>query len=99
MKLRVWWIPQIGAKIPMFFVEVSSLAEGVKIMDVLADYDQFQLDNRIKPDYSNVGGIQMFDTRDTEDSPEGSWVDWCDDETGEDDPREFLESLVETESK
>ncbi len=75
-----------------FHVEVTSVAEGVKVMKVLADYDAFQLANRIKPDYSNAGGLQMFDPSDDTDSPDGSWVDWCDEETGEDDPVAFLES-------
>ena len=73
MKYRVWWIPQI----PMepFTVNVETIKEGIKIMVVLANYDQFQLDNNIKPDYCNTGGLQFFDAEDTEESPEGSWVD------------------------
>jgi hypothetical protein len=90
MKLQVWWIPQIGCG-AIFKVPVETVAEGVKILDTLANYDKFQLDNRIKPDYCNAGGLQMFDPDDDTDSPEGSWVDWCDDETGEDDPKAFLE--------
>ena len=80
-KLRVWWIPQI----PMssFYVDVSTIEEGVKIMDVLADYDAFQLENNVKPDYSNAGGLVQLDDDD-------EWLGWCDDETGEDDPREYL---------
>lgn len=80
-KLRVWWIPQI----PMssFYVDVSTVEEGVKIMDVLADYDAFQLENNVKPDYSNAGGLVQLDD-------DGEWLGWCDDETGEDDPREYL---------
>jgi hypothetical protein len=81
-KLRVWWIPQVPGK--PFYVDVSSVEEGVKIMDVLAGYDQFQLDNNIKPDYANAGGLSIFE--------DGEWVDWYDDETGEDDPRIFLEN-------
>ena len=55
-QLRVWWMPQV----PMtpFYVEVSSVEEGVKIMHVLADYDIFQYKNNIKPDYSNTGGLE-----------------------------------------
>lgn len=99
MKLRVWWVPQFVARIPMFYVAINSLAEGVQILNVLADYDQFQLDNKIKPDYCNEGGIEMFDPDYDEDSPEGSWVNWCDEETGEDDPVEFLKTQAETDSK
>lgn len=93
--LRVWWIPQV----PMtaFFVPVGSLQEGVKIMDVLADYDRFQFEHRVKPDYSNVGGIHEFDAEDHTDSPDGSWIDWFDEETGEADPVVYLLSLSSEE--
>ena len=78
--LRVWWIPQVLMQ--PFYVPVSSVAEGVKIMDVLAEYDLFQHRHHVKPDYCNVGGLQMLE--------DGEWVDWCT-EDGEDDPRAWLE--------
>lgn len=59
MKLRVWHIPQVPMK--PFIVEVGSVEEGVRMMDALADYDAFQYDNNIKPDYCNANGLQMFD--------------------------------------
>lgn len=89
VSLRVWWIPQVPGK--AFHVAVNSVAEGVKIMDALARYDLFQLKNNIKPDYCNAGGLQIFDSTDTEDSRDGSWVDWCDEETGEDNPKLWLQ--------
>ncbi len=58
-KLRVWHIPQIPGK--PFFVDVSSVEEGVRMMSALDDYDAFQYENNIKPDYSNANGLQMFD--------------------------------------
>jgi hypothetical protein len=84
-KLRVWWIPQI----PMvpFYVNVATVEEGVKIMDVLADYDLFQFENNVKPDYSNVGGLEQF----AEDTNE--WETWYDEESGEDDPCVYLENV------
>jgi len=88
-KLRVWWIPQV----PMnpFEVDVSSVAEGVKVMDVLADYDRFQFENNIKPDYCNAGGInQWSENCDGEGTP--GWEGWYDEETGEDDPREYVDA-------
>lgn len=90
--LRVWWVPQVPGK--PFEVRVESVAEGVKIMDVLAKYDAFQFENNIKPDYCNAGGI----TRWCEDDGDGKpgWEDWYDEETGEDDPAEWLR---EQESK
>jgi len=81
MRLRVWWIPQVPMK--PFLVDVESVEEGVKIMNVLARYDMFQFNNKIKPDYCNNGGLLMLDE-------EGEWCDWYDDETGEDNPEEFL---------
>lgn len=79
--MRVWWIPQVPMK--PFTVEVKTVEEGVKIMDVLAFYDQFQLDNNVKGDYSNMGGIQVIE--------DGEWFDWFDEETGMDDPEDYLE--------
>ena len=59
-KLRVWWIPQVGAISEAFYVPVQSVEEGKKVLDMLAAYDAFQFQNRIKPDYSNAGGLQIY---------------------------------------
>ena len=69
-KLRVWWIPQIPMK--SFKVEVVNLIEAKKILNVLADYDKFQYENNIKPDYSNTGGLEFFD--------EKEWLEFEDEE-------------------
>ena len=90
-KMRVWWIPQVPMK--PFIVGVDTVEEGVKVLNILADYDQFQYDNNIKPDYSNVGGVEVFDINDDTDGVDGSWVDWYDPETGEDDPYIYLEEI------
>lgn len=86
-KLQVWWIPQVPMK--PFTIEVSSVEEGVKIMKVLALYDDFQYKNRIKPDYCNAGGLNEWDD-DSDGEGNPGWVSWCDEETGEDDPARFL---------
>lgn len=64
--LRVWWIPQV----PMepFYFNVVSAEVGTMTTDVLAAYDIFQYENNVKPDFSNAGGIQVFE--------DGEWVDW-----------------------
>lgn len=80
MSLKVWWIPQIPGS--SFEVEVETVAEGAKLMNTLADYDRFQFENGIKPDYCNTGGLSML--QGTE------WVDWCDEKSGEDDPYSWL---------
>ena len=58
-KLRVWWIPQVPME--SFKVDVRTIREAKKILNVLADYDKFQLEHNIKPDYSNTGGLEYFD--------------------------------------
>ncbi|EAV9187409.1 superinfection exclusion protein [Salmonella enterica] len=94
MKLRVWHIPQVPMK--PFYIEVSNVEEGVKIMDVLASYDRFQFESKIKPDYCNANGLEMWDESLTEDDLiemglEDKWVDWNSEYF--DDPREYLNSL------
>jgi len=69
MKIRVWWIPQIPGE--CFRVDVDSINEGKRLMEILADYDLFQYDNNIKPDYSNAGGIEVLE--------DGEWVE-CDED-------------------
>lgn len=70
--LRVWWIPQVPGK--RFFVYVDDLEQAKLVMNVLADYDQFQFQNHIKPDYTNAGGVEMWD--DDDGSGEPGWCDW-----------------------
>lgn len=72
--LRVWWIPQIPGE--TFEVAVASVEEGALLLDTLARYDRFQFKNKVKPDYSNAGGLQVYD--------EGEWIDW-------EDPEEFID--------
>ena len=69
--MRVWWIPQIPMK--PFYIPVDNVSEAVKVMNILAGYDKFQFENRVKPDYSNAGGLQRY----VEDNGEGpGWEDW-----------------------
>lgn len=75
VKLRVWWIPQVPGT--PFHIEVKDIEQAIFLMKVLADYDDFQLKNNIKPDYSNVGGLEVFNEEDQE------WEEWYDnDEDG-----------------
>ena len=78
-----------------FYVDVASVEEAVKMMDVLANYDIFQFENNIKPDYCNAGGLIVFDENDKNDDPDGSWGGWYDEETGSEDPKEYLEDRRE----
>ncbi len=65
-KLQVWWIPQVPTS--PFNVPVDSVEMAIKILDTLAEYDKFQLDNNIKPDYSNAGGLNVWE--------DGEWLQW-----------------------
>jgi len=72
--LQVWWIPQVPMK--PFTVDVENIDEAILILKTLARYDLFQLENNIKPDFSNAGGLNVFEN--------GEWSEWYDEETGED---------------
>jgi len=81
-QLKVWWIPQV----PMNPYEkyVNNLHEARLLLDVLAEYDMFQLKNNIKPDYSNAGGLVIWDEGLDADEDGNKWTDWSDSETGMD---------------
>jgi hypothetical protein len=83
-KLRVWWIPQVPMR--PFHVEVADIKEAKKMLDVLARYDAFQLENNIKPDYCNTGGLECFE--------DGEWCNWySEDGYGIDEVNEFGEPI------
>lgn len=64
--MRVWHIPQV----PMepFNVPVSSVDDAIRIINILADYDLFQFENNIKPDYRNMCGLEVLEG--------DEWVEW-----------------------
>ncbi len=62
--VKVWWIPQVPGD--PFEVIVPDTATGKLVADILADYDQFQLDQNIKPDYCNAGGVVTYDAAEDE---------------------------------
>lgn len=66
--LRVWHIPQVPGK--PFHVPVASVQEAIRILNTLAYYDIFQFANRIKPDYTNAQGLEIFE--------DGEWQEWHD---------------------
>lgn len=68
-KMRVWWCPQVGVS-KNFYVPVESVEEAKKVMDILAAYDCFQYNQNVKSDYSNMGGLEVFDEESCE------WVSW-----------------------
>lgn len=84
-KLRISHFPQIPCK--PFIVEVKSLEEAKLISDTLANYDLFQYENNIKPDYCNGTVLEEWD------EDEQEWLDWCDEETGITDLDEYFEYI------
>jgi len=86
-KMRVWWMPQVGAN-ATFYIPVNSVEQARFVMDVLAYYDCFQWNHNIKPDFCNCGGLQVYD------EDEGEWNDWYydDGENYFDDVDEYLEN-------
>jgi hypothetical protein len=66
--MRVWWIPQVPMK--AFHVPVKSVDEAKLILATLAKYDLFQLENKIKPDFCNAGGLEVYEILDDN-------VEWC----------------------
>lgn len=74
-KYKLWHIPQIPGQ--PIVIEFEYVADAVMVSDILADYDQFQLDTNIKPDYSNASGIMVWNEED------GSYEDVDDDLEGE----------------
>lgn len=67
-QMRIWHIPQIGAEVPTFYVGVETLKEASKLLNVIWDYDNFQHENKIKPDFCNASGLQVYDGKE--------WEEW-----------------------
>ena len=59
MRFRAWYV----AKMPMkaFTVETTNAIDAEKILDVLEDFSLFEIQNNVKPDYAEAGGIDIWD--------------------------------------
>jgi len=66
-EFRVWHIPQVPGK--AFHVPVKDAEEGALVLRALADYDLFQHEHNIKPDYANAQGLEAREA-------EGEWGEW-----------------------
>lgn len=75
--LRIWHIPQVPGK--AFRVAVKSVNEAKLLLVTLADYDLFQVEHKIKGDYCNASGLEVYDPTDDD-----GWSDWYDPETADD---------------
>lgn len=72
--LRVWHIPQVPGK--PFRIDVKSVEDAKMILPILWDYDIFQFENHIKPDYCNVSGLEEYDGKE--------WCEWYSEEDDKD---------------
>lgn len=77
--LRVWHIPQVPGQ--PFYVPVPTPSIGKVMMDILAAYDIFQYEQRVKPDFANANGLEVFEG--------GEWITWHDEEGNDIDELEF----------
>ena len=74
-ELQVWWKPQVPCT--SFLVPVKTVDEAKLLLRVLAEYDAFQYEQKIKPDYCNAGGLSVW--VDGEPNDDG-WLDWVDED-------------------
>ena len=77
VELRVWWIPQVPMR--AFRYRVPTLQAAKMLCDALAQYDLFQYENNVKPDYDNAGGASWRHPELTQ----GEWYDFDPDDEDE----------------
>ena len=75
--LQVFWKPQVPCE--SFLVDVNTVEEATLLIRVLAEYDAFQFEHRIKPDYCNAGGLLVWEEGGPDDG-EAGWYDWYDED-------------------
>lgn len=74
IEVEVWWVPQVP--MPEFVFKVPTVAEGRRMESMLAEYDLFQFEHKVKPDYCNAGGVRFRHAELTE----GEWWEVDDDD-------------------
>lgn len=70
-KLRVYF-NILGTK--PFYKSVSSVEEAKIVIDSIAEFINFKVDEGIFPDHCNVAGLEYFDEE------ENDWLTWYDEE-------------------
>lgn len=60
-----------------FRKEVKNLQIAKVLLVALADYDIFQLEHNVKPDFANASGCEIFN------EDEQDWEEWMDEDTGD----------------
>lgn len=72
MKLRIWHNSNFGH--PPFTKEVVSVAQAIEYLDLLADYDNYQGDDKV---FANAQGLEMWSEQDQ------AWENYYDDDGNE----------------
>lgn len=60
--LRLWWMPQVSADAPVFYVPVDDLKEAARISAILTEYDRylFEHERSIKGNYASASGLEIY---------------------------------------
>ena len=87
--LRVWWIPNVPGK--PHTVDVKDIDQAKFVLNALADYDLFLLANDLRDDYSNAGGLWMYE--------DGVWEEWEDGMGGTIEDLMFEDSEIEEQAR
>lgn len=69
--LRIYHIPQVGSD-GVFCKEVPDVHTAIKMLDILAYYDLRLLELKLRSDFSNCQGLEVFE--------ENEWVEYNDSE-------------------
>lgn len=69
--LRVCHMPQVPG--PVFFTPVLTVQDALWLMEILARYDIFQYEHRIKPDYANTSWVEIMTEDGWEDAEVGDY--------------------------
>lgn len=67
-KFKAWYIPQVPMK--AFEAERGTAEEAQAALDLITDFSIFEFDNKVKPDYSDAGGVVVWDEYEQE------WIDY-----------------------
>lgn len=64
---KVWYIPQVPMK--AFEHVVDDLKTAENVLSAIYEFSAFEYENKVKPDYADMGGIAEWNTTDK------SWED------------------------
>lgn len=74
-ELCVWHNPQVG-RVGNFFYPVASVDQAKIVLNLLADYDLWQYENRVKGDYASASGLIVFEGAIPDDEDHDGWCEW-----------------------